>query len=76
MGMEADVSLLQVTVRVLPDGRMSRKDAALYLGLEPKTLANLASRKKGPPSVRVSGRVFYYRSELDAFIQGSAGDAQ
>ena len=29
----------QVRVRVLPDGRMSRKDAATYLGRAEKTLA-------------------------------------
>jgi hypothetical protein len=55
---------------------MSRKDAALYLGLEPKTLANLAFRKKGPTSIRVSGRVFYYQRDLDAYIHGAAGVSQ
>ena len=29
----------QVKVRVLPDGRMTREDAASYLGLKSKTLA-------------------------------------
>jgi len=59
----------QVTVRVLPDGRMDRVNAARYLGLEPKTLANLATRKKGPPVVKVAGRCFYFREALDSFIR-------
>ncbi len=29
----------QVRVRVLPDGRMTRRDAAAYLGFAEKTLA-------------------------------------
>ena len=61
-----------VRVRILPDGRMTRKDAALYLGLEPKTLAIWSSEGKGPSPIRVGGRCFYYKADLDAFIQGKA----
>ena len=60
----------QVKVRVLPDGRMSRADAARYLGINAKTLANWALVSRGPPAHRVGGRVFYYREACDAFIQG------
>ena len=62
----------QVKVRVLPDGRMSRADAARYLGINEKTLANWALVARGPPPHRVGGRVFYYREACDAFIQGDA----
>ena len=62
-----------VIVRELPDGRMSRADAATYLGFDPKTLANWAITNRGPPPTRVGGRIFYYRSDLDDFIQGNAG---
>ncbi len=62
-----------VRVRVLPDGRMTREDAAAYLGLKPKTLAMWAVEGKGPRSVRVGGRRFYYKAALDAFIQGDVG---
>lgn len=61
-----------VRVRILPDGRMTRKDAALYLGLEPKTLAIWSSEGKGPAPIRVGGRAFYFKTDLDAFIQGKA----
>jgi hypothetical protein len=60
----------QIRVRVLPDGRLARNDAARYLGCAPKTLAMWAMYGRGPPTVKVAGRVFYYRSDLDAFIRG------
>jgi hypothetical protein len=59
-----------VKVRILPDGRMARGDAALYLGHQPKTLAMWASQGKGPRLVKVGGRVFYFKDDLDAFIRG------
>lgn len=61
-----------VRCRVLPDGRMSRDDAAKYLGLKVKTLAMWSLAGKGPRAVKVGGRVFYYRNDLDAFIRGEA----
>ncbi|CAA7613496.1 hypothetical protein MTBUT4_150018 [Magnetospirillum sp. UT-4] len=63
-------TLKWIAVTVLPDGRMDRKNAAVYLGIAPQTLANLAARGRGPDFVRVGGRVFYYLSALDAFIHG------
>ena len=59
-----------VRVRILPDGRMTREDAAHYLGLKPKTLAMWEMLGKGPTSVKVGGRRFYYKNALDAFIRG------
>ena len=59
-----------VRVRVLPDGRMDRKSAAAYLGREPKTLAEWKLHGTGPRCVKVHGRCFYYRADLDAFIGG------
>lgn len=66
------VSVEQVRCRVLPDGRMSRGDAAKYLGLKEKTLAMWSLAGKGPRSVKVGGRVFYFKADLDAFIGSSA----
>jgi hypothetical protein len=60
----------QPRVRVLPDGRMTRQDSARYLGLKEKTLAMWALQKKGPRLVRVGGRVFYFKDDLDRFIRG------
>jgi Helix-turn-helix domain len=66
----ADGAVEQIRVRILPDGRMSRDDAARYLGHKPKTLAMWALSGKGPRSIKVGGRVFYFRSDLDAFVRG------
>jgi hypothetical protein len=70
-----DVARLdEVRVRVLPDGRMDRENAARYLGHQPKTLAMWSLQGKGPRSVKVGGRVFYFLEDLDEFIRGrSAG---
>ncbi len=61
-----------VRVRVLPDGRMDRRNAALYIGMKPKTLAMWELEGKGPPSIKVGGRRFYFKAELDRFINGQA----
>lgn len=64
--------ITQVRVRILPDGRLPRRDAAKYVGVASKTLAMWALSGKGPRSVKVGGRIFYYQSDLDAFIQRAA----
>ena len=73
--MELSASIEQVRVRVLPDGRMTREDAARYIGHSPKTLAMWALHGQGPRFVKVAGRVFYYRADLDQFIAGPAAAA-
>ena len=67
---DIDRALERVHVRILPDGRLSREDAAKYLGLRPKTLAMWELAGRGPRSVKVGGRRFYYQHVLDAFIAG------
>ena len=62
-----------VRVRVLPDGRMSRRDAAHYIGIAPKTIAMWDSENPSKlGSVKVGGRRFYYLNRLDAFIHSDA----
>ncbi len=63
----------QVRVRVLPDGRMTRRDAAKYLGIAVKTVAmwDLEDPAK-LGGVKVGGRRFYYKDRLDQIIQGAA----
>ena len=65
-----DRTIEKVRVRVLADGRMSRRDAAVYLGFAEKTLAMWHLKGKGPKSVKISGRIFHFISDLDAFICG------
>ena len=61
-----------VTVRILPDGRVSADNAARYLGCAPKTLAMWRLRGIGPAWRKIGGRIFYFRRDLDAFIAGEA----
>lgn len=60
----------RVRVRVLPDGRMDRNNAAKYVGRTPKTLAMWQLEGRGPKSVLVGGRRYYYLHILDAYIRG------
>ena len=54
-----------VDVRMFPDGRMDRPNAALYTGFAAKTLAMHASSGTGPKFQKIGGRVFYRRDDLD-----------
>jgi hypothetical protein len=53
-----------------PDGRVSRSEAARFLGFKPKTLANWHRQGVGPKSVMVGGRRFYHVDELQAYASG------
>ncbi len=56
-----------VSVRMFPDGRLDSRNAALYLGLEEKTLAMKRSDGTGPSFIK-RGRIFYFKEDLDAWI--------
>ena len=53
-------------------GMLSSKEAAKYLGLSPKTLANWRSARQGPPFHRLGNgprpRIAYRESDLQAWI--------
>ncbi len=57
-------------VNTTPDLRLKRSDAAVYLGISEKTLANYKIRGKGPRCIKVAGRCFYYLADLEAFVRG------
>ena len=67
-GVEA-AAVEQLRIRVLPDGRMAAKDAAAYLGHSMGRLATWRMEGNGPAFVRVGGKIFYRREELDRFIE-------
>ena len=56
-----------VLVKMYPDGRMDSRNAALYLGLEEKTLASKRCNGTGPDFIK-RGRIFYFKDDLDAWI--------
>lgn len=59
-----------VKVRVRPDGRVNRRDAAAILGRSPKTLANWKCLGWGPRAVSVGGREFYSYEECMEMARG------
>lgn len=61
---------LDVTkVTVTPDGRVSRSDAAKFLGFKPKTLAEWHRKGIGPRSQMVGGRRFYNLDDLATYVE-------
>lgn len=61
------MSISSPSITVLADGRMSRKDAALYLGLTTKTLAMYATKGMGPNFIK-GGRIWYRKDDLDMWL--------
>lgn len=70
--MKTDDTIDQVRIRVLPDGRVSRRDAATFLGHSEKTLANWALKNYGPIGTRVGGKIFYKYDDLKVFASVEA----
>ena len=64
-----------VKIRVLPDGRVNRPDAAAFLGMKETTLRNWATRGIGPIVRKVGGRAFYRLDDLQAFRDTGARQA-
>jgi hypothetical protein len=59
--------IVKVPIVVFPDGRMDTENAARFLGISPKTLANMRSTGAGPRFVK-RGRVFYFQEDLQRWI--------
>lgn len=54
---------------IYEDGRLDTKNASAYVGLSVKTLAQFRCQGKGPRFVKPTrGKVFYYKDDLDAWI--------
>ncbi|MGE8132716.1 helix-turn-helix transcriptional regulator [Novosphingobium subterraneum] len=64
--------IAQTTICITPDGRLTRRQAARFLGVAERTLANWRSRRCGPPQIKIGGKVFYRLSELQLFV-GATG---
>lgn len=57
-------------VRIFPDNRVDRPNAAIALGRSAKTLASWKSKGIGPRSINVGGRVFYDFTEVMEMARG------
>lgn len=64
-----------VRVQVLPDGRLDRRNAASFLGLSPKTLAEWARLGLGPRPRKVGGRCYYRIRDIEAFRDSGLREA-
>lgn len=51
-----------------PPAMIDTNQAAAYLGLAAKTLANWRASRRGPAYVRIGNVVSYRQQDLDAFI--------
>lgn len=60
--------LKQPEIVIYPDGRLDRRNASAYLGCSVKTLAMHACTGTGPKFIRLGGKVFYFKDDLDAWI--------
>lgn len=52
-----------------PDPLLGNKDAAEYIGDNPRTLANRRCRGEGPDYVKIGHHVKYPKSALDRYIR-------
>lgn len=59
------------SVTATPDGRVSRPEAAKFLGFKPKTLAEWHRKEIGPRSQLVGGRRFYNLRDLADYVAGA-----
>jgi hypothetical protein len=68
IGLGSNASIEQTIVRLTPDHRLSRTDAARYLGVAPNTLAKWKMLGHGPKPIKIGSRVFYKLVDLDHVI--------
>ena len=55
-----------------PTVRLTEKQAAKVLDpIRPETLAKWRQRRKGPPFLKLGGKVFYLQTDIDAFLEQS-----
>lgn len=63
------VILMQFPFSLKTPRRLTRSEAAHYLGVTPQTLANWASTGKVQiPHYKVGRKVIYFQSDLDAYL--------
>ncbi|WIH05522.1 helix-turn-helix domain-containing protein [Xanthomonas translucens pv. graminis] len=53
----------------LAANRLKGPEAASYLGLSNSTLEKMRHEGRGPRYVRLGGRVFYRRADLDQYLE-------
>ena len=67
------MNINQIEISIYPDGRLDTANTALYLGLSVKTIAMYRSAGTSPPFAKMSNRVFYYKADLDQWLNSRGG---
>lgn len=62
----------KVKVAENPD-MMTEEETADHLGLNPKTLQRWSREGRGPRRVRIGNRVYYFRPDVQSWIEGQFG---
>ncbi|XEH22937.1 helix-turn-helix domain-containing protein [Edwardsiella tarda] len=63
---------MSISVSVISTERLTRAEAAVYLGVNSQTLANWAhTGKVAIPHHKVGRKVIYMKSDLDCFLASS-----
>lgn len=61
------MAMIETSVSVLPDGRVSRINASAFLGVKPGTMATWATKGIGPRPLKTGGRAYYLIDDLRRF---------
>jgi hypothetical protein len=78
MGLSRDVGAMElagvdlIRVKALADGRLNRAQAAQFIGCAPRTLSLWQFQGRGPRSVLIAGRRWYFLRDLEHWIASEA----
>ena len=70
-----NIEIDSAKIRMTPDGRVTREDAATFLGLKKKSLSEWHRLGKGPRTIKIGGRAFYALADLQAFVAAATLEA-
>lgn len=60
-------------MEIFPDGRMTPKAAAAYLGYRPGTLANWRTKGEGPRFIKCKTKIFYHQTDVEEWRKSESG---
>ena len=73
--MNLGINIDQVKIRVLPDGRVSLKDAAKFIGVSYSGITAMVADDRGPRTKKVGGRRFSTLDWLHEYVAADQDEA-